>query len=68
MVKIHPEYVLDENQERKAVVLPISEWELIIEELGELEDIRAYDAAKAVPQESIPFEQAVRELRSGYDA
>lgn len=44
MVKIHPEYILDENQERKAVVLPISEWEPIIEELGELEDIRAYDA------------------------
>ena len=30
------------------------------QELEELDDIRAYDDAKAHPQEAIPFEQAVR--------
>ena len=59
---IHPQYIVDEQQQRKAVVLPLAEWEQIVAELEELDDIRAYDAAKAGPQEAIPFEQAVREI------
>ncbi len=68
MVAIHPQYVVDENQERKAVLLPVAEWEQIVEELEELDDIRAYDDAKAGPQDAIPFEQAVREVAEGYQA
>jgi hypothetical protein len=40
--------------------LPIHEWTGLLDALEELEDIRAYDAAKAQEQETIPFEQAVR--------
>ena len=64
MVTIHPKYLVDEKQRRKAVVLPVAEWERILEELEELDDIRAYDEAKEGPQESIPFEQAVREVEA----
>jgi len=62
MVPIHPDYIIDEKQNRKSVILPWEEWQMIIEELEELDDIRAYDIAKAGPQEKIPFEQAVREI------
>jgi len=65
MVKIHLEYLVDEKQQRKAVVLSVHEWELIVEELEELDDIRAYDEAKGGPQETIPFDQAVREIQEG---
>jgi len=65
MVSVHPQYLVDENQKRKAVVLPVDEWAQIVEELEELDDIRAYDEAKAQAQDSIPFEQAVREIREG---
>ena len=65
MVNVHPQYVVDENQYPQAVLLPVAEWEQIVEALGELNDIQAYDAAKAGPQESIEFEQAVREIREG---
>jgi hypothetical protein len=34
-----------------------------MEELEELDDIRAYDLAKAGSQEAIPFRQAMQELR-----
>jgi len=47
MVMIHPEYVVDAQQHRKAVLLPVVEWEQIVDELEELDDIRAYDQAKA---------------------
>ena len=59
MVTVHPEYVVDENQNRKSVILPVTEWKRVVEELEELDDIRAYDEAKAGPQDAIPFEQVV---------
>ncbi len=68
MVAVHPEYVVDENQNRKAVILPFAEWERIVEDLEELDDIRAYDKAKAGSQDTVSFEQAVGEIREAYDS
>ena len=65
MVNVHPQYVVDENQHPQAVLLPVAEWEQIVEALGELDDIQAYDAAKAGPQDSIELEQVVREIQEG---
>lgn len=65
MVTLHPEYVINSQQHTKSVLLPFDEWQQLLEELEELDDIRAYDEAKAQPGESIPFEQAVREIRNG---
>ncbi len=62
-------YVVDENGKRVAVLLEVEEYERMIEELEELEDIRAYDEAIAELErgddELIPFEQAVREIEEG---
>ena len=68
MVMTHPQYVVDENQQRKAVILPLDEWKRIVEELEELDDIRAYDAAKSGSQEAVPFEQAVRGIQEDPEA
>lgn len=67
MVPVHPEYVVDKPQHRKAVRLPASEWEQIISELEELDDIRAYDAAQPHTADRLPFEQAVREIQQNYE-
>jgi PHD/YefM family antitoxin component YafN of YafNO toxin-antitoxin module len=66
MIKIQPQYVVDEKQQRKAVLISLTEWERILDNLEELEDIRAYDKAKSGPQDTVPFEQAVREIEDGY--
>jgi PHD/YefM family antitoxin component YafN of YafNO toxin-antitoxin module len=66
MIKIQPQYVVDEKQQRKAVLISLTEWERILDDLEELEDIRAYDKAKSGPQYTVPFEQAVREIEDGY--
>ena len=47
---------------RVAVVLDLEEYRRLIERLEELEDIRAYDEAKATEDEIIPFEQAIEEI------
>ena len=62
MIAIHPEYVVDEKQQRKSVLLPYAEWAKILKQLEELEDIKNYDKIKESPDEVIPFEQAVKEL------
>jgi len=65
MIELHEEYLVDEKGNRKAVVIPISEWQQVVEMLEELDDIRAYDEAKSRPSDAIPFEQAVAEIRQG---
>ena len=66
MVTLHPEYVVDDNDKKKAVLLPVEEWEKVVDELEELEDIRLYDAAKGQAQETVPFDQAVKEIEQEY--
>lgn len=68
MIPLHPQYVDDESHGTKSVLIPLNEWERIIEDLEELDDLRAYDAAKSEPDEAIPFDQAVREIRAEYDS
>jgi len=41
----------------------LAAWQQIKEELEELDDIRAYDQAKAQPSEPVPFEQAMRDIQ-----
>ncbi len=67
MIPLHPQFVVDENGERTAVVVPIAEWNRILEDLDELDDIRVFDEAKAASQDSVPFDQAVREIEEGYN-
>ncbi len=68
MVTVHPQYVIDQDQKPKAVLLPLAEWERIIEDLEELDDIRTFDEAKSGPQNAVSFERAVREIEEGNNA
>ena len=62
MPTVNEGYVVDENGARVGVILPMEEYRKLMEELEELESIRAYDAAKSSGDEAIPFDQAVREI------
>jgi PHD/YefM family antitoxin component YafN of YafNO toxin-antitoxin module len=63
------QYVVDENGKHISVILPIEEYERMIEALEDLEDVRLYDEAKAALQrgesEVVPLEQAMHEIREG---
>jgi PHD/YefM family antitoxin component YafN of YafNO toxin-antitoxin module len=61
MVSLHPQYITDTAGER-LVVLPVAEFNSIIEELEELDDIRLYDEAKKDnDNERIPFTDYLKE-------
>jgi hypothetical protein len=61
-IAIREQYVVDEQGKQVGVLLDIGDYRRILDELEELEAIRAYDAAKASGDEAIPFEQAIEEI------
>lgn len=65
MIQFDDQYLVDERGERKAVVVPMSSWQQILEALDELDEIRACDAAKQEHSEPVPFEKAISEIRKG---
>lgn len=43
---LHPKYVTDEKGNKSAVLLPIKEYDKLLEELEDAADVRAYEEAK----------------------
>ena len=62
MRKLHERFVTDSNGRRTAVLLNVEEYEKLLQELEELESLKAYDAAKSSADEVIPLEQALAEI------
>jgi len=64
MSRIKERYLVDDRGNRISVVLDIADYHGLLEELEELESIRACDTATASGDKAIPFEQAVGEIES----
>ena len=63
MLALHPEYIIDQKERKKSVIIPFKEWEKLLSDIEELEDIRAYDIAKADNDKTLSFEEAIREFK-----
>jgi len=46
MISVHPQYIKDANGNKMMVVLPANEFDSIMEQLEELDNIKLYDEAK----------------------
>ena len=57
------QFLVNEKGEKVAVVIGIQEYEKLVEEMEELEDIRAFDEAEASGETPIPFDQAIAEIK-----
>jgi hypothetical protein len=64
MIPLKERFIVDENGQRVGVLLDIEAYRQLLEDLEELEAIRAYDAAKASGDEAIPLEQALAEIEN----
>lgn len=62
MTRYKERYLIDESGNRIGVFLDIADYEKILEELEELESIRAFDNAKAANDEVIAFEDAIAQI------
>ena len=62
MIELREQYIVDDDGQRQAVILPIGQWKNVLEALEDLEDIRAFDRAKQEASDPIPFEDVIRDL------
>lgn len=63
MLSIHPQFITDTAGE-KLVVIPENEFNTMMEELENLEDIRLYDEAKADNDPSISIDEAFSSIEA----
>ncbi|MGN6437745.1 MAG: hypothetical protein ACTHMM_14505 [Agriterribacter sp.] len=61
---VNPQYITDDKGKKISVVLSIKEYKKIMEELEDLEDIKAYDKAMNRKQEFIPLNKAIQEIEA----
>ena len=63
-VTINPQFVKDESGKEVGVFLTKKDFDKLLEELEDYEDIKALNNAKSrVDEEFIPFEQALEEIK-----
>ncbi|MBI3141439.1 MAG: hypothetical protein HYZ16_01280 [Bacteroidetes bacterium] len=60
MIRVNPQFITDSFGKKLSVVLPMSVYEAILEELEELEDVRLYDEGKKDQRPSMPIDDAFR--------
>lgn len=58
MPTLKERYLTDESGKPIGVVLDLDHYREMLDQIEELESIRAYDAAKASGEASIPFDEA----------
>jgi hypothetical protein len=63
MSQVKERYLTDGQGNRIAVLLDIDDYRRLLAALEELESIRAYDTAVAARDVSVPFDQAVQEIK-----
>jgi len=56
------QFITDKKGNKISVVVPIKEYEQILEQLDELACIRAYDKAKSKKQQFVPLNEALRQV------
>jgi hypothetical protein len=56
-------FIKNKKGEKISVVLDIKDYEKLMEDLEELDDIRAYDRAKNSGDAAIPFDQIAKRVR-----
>ena len=57
-----PQFLFNDQGEKIAVVIGVAEYEKILEELEELDDIRAYDEARTSGETPVPFDEAIARI------
>ncbi|MCH7608823.1 MAG: hypothetical protein IIC94_09700 [Chloroflexi bacterium] len=62
MAKVKQRFVVDQEGRKVEVLLGIAEYHELLDAMEQLEAIRAFDAAKASGDDTVPFEEAVAEI------
>lgn len=62
MLNINPKFITDDNGNKISVIIPLDEFELLMNKLDEIEDLILYDSSKTSITESIPAQQLYKDM------
>lgn len=60
MITVHPQFITDNTGKKISVVIPVKEFQTLMEALEDIEDNRLFDEAMSVNEPSIPIEEAFK--------
>jgi hypothetical protein len=63
-LNLNPKFITDHKGEKISVVLPIKDYNLLMEELEEIEDLKLYDNVKKSNEPSMPIDDAFKIIES----
>ena len=64
MIATVPQYITDIYGKKISVILSVRDYECLLEELENKEDVRLYDEAKTSKQEYLPAEEVFRSIEA----
>ncbi len=59
------QFVTDNQGKKLAVILPIDEYEELLDRIEEIEDVSMYDAVKARQEKTIPLTEYIKKRKRG---
>jgi len=62
MIKLRERYMIDRKGDRLGVYLDMADYKRLLRELEELDEIRAYDEAKASGEKPVLFSKAIQDI------
>jgi|EndMetStandDraft_4_1072995.scaffolds.fasta_scaffold35998_4 PHD/YefM family antitoxin component YafN of YafNO toxin-antitoxin module len=61
---VKPQYITNEDGEKVSVIIPLSEYERIVQELEDIEDVQLFDEAKKSSEPPMSFDEYVKQRRA----
>lgn len=61
-MKMKTQYVTDDNGKKVAVIIPFTEYEKLMDDVDELDAIKAYDKARSRKLEFAPAEEVFKSI------
>ena len=62
------QFVTDDHGNKLAVILPIKDYQKMLDDLEEAEDIKLYDEVKARKEDTMPFSEYLKKRKQKRDA
>lgn len=61
------QFVTDDHGNKLAVILPIKDYQKMLDDLEEVEDIKLYDQVKARKEDTMPFSEYIKKRKQERD-
>jgi hypothetical protein len=61
---LHSKFITDKDGKKSAVVLPIKEYDKLLDELEDMDDMRLYEEGKADKGPLIPIDDAFKRIEA----